>query len=501
MPHQNHARQTPSGLATFLLCCLVLCAALLFCGGTHRGFYADIGLELLAIPLLAAALWPAFSRDGPRRKEARICLAVTLIAAFAVFIEIIPLPFAYWREARGIVPGPLIPALASEAAAFSTLSLTPQASWAAGASLIPPLAIFGAVLHFDHQQRRLLSFLVLGFGAVSLILGFLQVLQGETSALRFYEFTNPSDAVGFFANRNHFAALLNVTLVLAAYWLFCVSGKTGTGLASTNRIVLWLALTASLLVADFSGLAMARSRAGAVLAMGVLAGSVLMTLRTGNPAGRAERRGLGRKSKVALLVSVFALMFTAEFGLGGLLLRLETSPIDDLRVPLNQSAFETFPKVLPFGTGLGSFPELYAAVEKPENAFAGFANRAHNDLAEILLETGLIGALLLIGFLAWFLRQSYHAWGRLAGGQDAESLVLLRASTLILGVLLLHSLVDYPLRTGALGAVFACVAAILASPAPLTKVRPHSHTAGRRETMPAEIWQPSSGWPAGWQDH
>ena len=347
----------------FLLCCLVLSAALLLGGGTHSGFLADACLELLAIPLLAAALWPAFSVGDPGRKQARIALAITLTAAFAVLIEIIPLPFTYWREGRNILAG-LGTAPFLRPAALSTLSLTPQATWAAGASLIVPLALFGATLQLDLHQRKTLSFVVLGFGALSLVLGFLQVLQGEASALRFYEFTNPSEAVGFFANRNHFAALLNVTLLLAAFWLFSVSGKAGSGLFSSNRSLIWLAAAASFLVADLSGLAASRSRAGVVLAIVALAGSLLMTLRASRPEREGERHRFGRRT--ALVVSLFALLFAAEFGLGGVLTRFDLSVLEDLRVALNETTFETLPKALPFGTGLGSFPEVYATLEKPE---------------------------------------------------------------------------------------------------------------------------------------
>ncbi|MGA7325823.1 MAG: hypothetical protein WBX25_15385 [Rhodomicrobium sp.] len=48
-----------------------------------------------------------------------------------------------------------------------------------------------------------------------------------------------------------------------------------------------------------------------------------------------------------------------------------------------------------------------ATVEKEEDAFPGYAKRAHNDLAEVQLETGLPGAILVLAFLVWFLRRSY----------------------------------------------------------------------------------------------
>jgi len=67
-------------------------------------------------------------------------------------------------------------------------------------------------------ERRLLSACMLAVGAVSVVLGFGQVAEGPASPLRFFANTNPSEAVGFFPNRNHFAALLYVMILLAAAW-------------------------------------------------------------------------------------------------------------------------------------------------------------------------------------------------------------------------------------------------------------------------------------------
>ena len=49
-------------------------------------------------------------------------------------------------------------------------------------------------------------------------MGLLQIAQGQQSDLRFFEITNPEDAVGFFANRNHFAALLYCLIPFVVAW-------------------------------------------------------------------------------------------------------------------------------------------------------------------------------------------------------------------------------------------------------------------------------------------
>src|SRR6516164_1973002 len=73
--------------------------------------------------------------------------------------------------------------------------------------------------HRRRHGRRLLPSLFrrqYSWERCNLIFGFLQMAQRPGSTLRFYDVTNPKEAVGLFANRNHFAAHLYVTLVLAA---------------------------------------------------------------------------------------------------------------------------------------------------------------------------------------------------------------------------------------------------------------------------------------------
>ena len=62
------------------------------------------------------------------------------------------------------------------------------------------------------RHRLAFAWLLLFLGGLSLLLGFLQMAQGPGSGLRFYDVTNPKEAVGLLANRDHFAAHLYVTL-------------------------------------------------------------------------------------------------------------------------------------------------------------------------------------------------------------------------------------------------------------------------------------------------
>jgi O-antigen ligase len=206
-----------------------------------------------------------------------------------------------------------------------------------------------------------------------------------------------------------------------------------------------------------------------------------------------------------LAAALFAVLFAAQFGLGSMLSRFEGDPLEDLRLTLNRTTLKTASESLPFGTGLGSFVRVYATVERKEDAFAVFANRAHNDGAELLLETGLPGAGLLLAFLAWYAWRSYGAWTERRVPSSPLEPMLERAASLIIGLLLLHSIVDYPLRTAALGTVFSFFCAILAAPAmttPKTREKeapPQSRRRPHAPPMPPEKWGADAVWPESWQ--
>ncbi len=491
----------------FWLCCIVLLSGGLFGGGTHAGYLGDCAAQLLAIPLLVTALWPALSTHSLDRHKARIALGLFCAIALIAFIQVLPLPFNA-GHGSALLPSP---AQGQEPEpqhwAWAALSLAPQATWAAAVSLIVPLAVFAAVMQLGFQQRLTLCWLLLGLGGLSLFLGFAQVAQGPQSELRFFDFTNPDDAVGLFANRNHFAAHLYVTLALAAVWFQVTAESTlERGKLGTKSTFLFAA-AAVFVVAVVAGLAFSRSRAGIILAVAALAGIVFIALTQSRTFG-GERQRSSRRAMIAVMG--FATLFTALFGLGRAITRFEVNQGQEIRGTLTQTTLETALKTLPFGTGLGSFVPVYATVEKSEDMFDGYANRAHNDLAELLLETGLPGAVSLLAFLVWFVRRSRAVW--LAGKADGDPLraMLEKTATLVIALLLVHSLGDYPLRTTALSVVFAFFCAILASPAsaPLSfekRPRQHGHAPApivphrANAPVPAEKWGGHVSWPQSWQ--
>lgn len=219
-------------------------------------------------------------------------------------------------------------------------------------------------------------------------------------------------------------------------------------------------------VALLAAQAMTRSRAGLALTMIALLGA--LTLAQRNLRGTKGVSFPGQL--IAAIVLVF--VFSTQFALYRIMERFETDPLADGRIVFARNTIEAAISTMPFGAGLGEFSPVYAKFEKPRDLMAGaYANHAHNDFLELWLETGVVGPILLGGFGFWLIRRSVEVWRRSRSGGLGIDQSLTRAATLIIALLLAHSLVDYPLRTGAMMVVFAVACALLIDPPPSSPAR------------------------------
>jgi len=448
--------------ALFGLCAASLVLAHLLGGGTRPALLSDAILQLLCIPLLIVAGHAVLQASSWTGQRAGLVLLSGVV--ILPLVQLIPLPPAIWsrlpsheavRETYSLLEVPL---------PWWPLTLSPSATMQSALALIPPVAIFLATLRLGWPERRLLILLLVGLGLVSVVLGLLQFAQGPQSALRFYDFTNPTEAVGFFANRNHFAAVLYATFLFAAVWAV-EALKVWSGTSRTRRVetrsVIFASIALVAVVLLVSGQMMARSRAGLGLMMVALAGALALALLS--KRRRSEATSWGGLAAMA----IFAVLFALQFSLYRILARFQSDPFEDARVPFARNTLEAALAHLPFGSGLGTFVDVYGRFEAPRDAFGAYANRAHNDLLEVLLETGVPGAILIIAGLICCALRARTLWAT-AGDAEPIDRNLARAATLVIALLLLHSLVDYPLRTASLATLAAFSAALMCAAPPAT---------------------------------
>jgi len=101
---------------------------------------------------------------------------------------------------------------------------------------------------------------------------------------------------------------------------------------------------------------------------------------------------------------------------------------------------------LPWGSGLGTFPWVYAPLEPLAEMGATFAERAHNDPLQIAIEAGLPGLALAAAFMLLIGMQgarNFLIWRRQPLRDDPIQSVI----AIALSVPVLHAWVDYSLRT------------------------------------------------------
>lgn len=442
------------------LTAILLVASIVLGGGTRPGFLSDALLQWSALPVLLAVAWNWSAR--PRGGAVTLGLVICAALIAVPLLQVIPLPPELWTRLpmRGDISR--VYELIEQPLPWASLSVASHLTVLSALSLLPPLALFLAVLVADARERRILALCLLVVGIASVALGLLQLAQGEFSPLRFYAVTNPYDAVGFFANRNHFAALVYCLLPLAVAWL----PSTYPGTAAQSRAAferpavpeyVTAAAVAGALAIFIAGEAMARSRAGLLLTILAIAGCILIAAPSWSRGGRS-------KTSTRLLFGALAVasLFTVQFAFYRVIERFTADPLADGRVSFGRNTLIAAKSYFPTGAGVGTFTVVYPQFPRIEDeSVNAFANRAHNDYFEAGLESGVLAGAVLILFLVWYAGRLSEIWRRGKQSHADLDLRLARAASIVVALLLAHSLLDYPLRTGALMAVMAMSCAFL----------------------------------------
>ena len=343
---------------SFSVCALMLIASLLLGGGTRGGFLSDAILELVAIPALLIAV--SLLIDLPVWREGRqseiykvfaLCAAIALVP----LIQLIPLPPWIWTNLPGREGIAKVFDAIGRQTPWMPLSVSPHATWVSFLSLLPPLAMFVAAIQLTYRERREVSLIIVALGVVSAFVGLTQVAEGPASLLRFFTITNNTEAVGFFANRNHFAALLYAVLLFAAVWAIDVAFRIGPWNGAANfQTVTILILTAILLgfIVIIAGEAMARSRAGLALTIVALATVFALAFMDRRPA-TGTRAGISRAKvgKLLLAATIVAVILSVQFALYRILDRFATDPLEDARIVFAHNTAAAAKAFMPFGSG------------------------------------------------------------------------------------------------------------------------------------------------------
>ena len=425
---------------------LLFIAFVFVTGGSARG---DIASLLMLRPVAILALAYAIA-TLPREvvKDNRVLLFLAVAWLILPLVQLIPLPPALWQSLPGRELAVSVGAAAGLDEVWRPISLVPWRTLNALFALVVPLAVLLMVVSLSRRDLKPVIYLLLTLVVLSAVLGLLQVIGGTGNAFYTYRITNPDSAVGLFANRNHNAVFLSLGFVFIAAFLSVAPTK-----AEYVRLREYAGAGAGVLLIPF--ILTTQSRAGLVIML-LSIGLALWTYRS--PASqlqkRRPRKAFDPRIAFAGLAGIGIIGLTVLLTATNAVERLSRTgqEDDELRLQIWPPIFELVGQYMPFGSGLGTFVEIYQTREPAELLQPSYINHAHNDWLEVLMTGGLLAAaVLIIAILFAAVRTKDAIWVR-KGTLDG---VYRRVGASICLVLAIASVYDYPLRTPALAALFA----------------------------------------------
>lgn len=425
----------------------ILMAILLVAGGassaevTGQAVVRGGSVLLLGVLLLLG--------DRPVFGTARTVLFFLIAMLALILAQLIPLPPDMWLALPGRAQLAEV-VFVSGASVWRPLSLAPDATFNAAASLVVPFAALLLFVSMARRDREVVPGFLLAVAAISMLIGLAQFSGAWID--------NPlindrvGEVSGTFANRNHFALLMAWGCVLAPTWAFL--GERDPSWRGPVALALMPLFALAILASG--------SRAGLLLGAIAIPASLMLV-------GRKLKALLDRRSRwlfpgfvsagfaamaILLLVSVLA-------GRAVALDRAFSMKVgEDMRARALPTVVSMVRDYFPAGAGFGSFDPVFRMHEPFGLLKMTYFNHAHNDFLEIVLDGGVVAALLLVVALGWWLYAAIRAWR--ARGTDAVT-GLARLGSVMFGLLLVASLFDYPARTPMIMAIIAIFVSWLAA--------------------------------------
>jgi len=330
--------------------------------------------------------------------------------------------------------------------AYQYMTRTTSFTYAAYAMI---LFVAVQMLRTEDDIKRLAGFLtVVGF--LVAIFAVIQNLSSKNEIYWLVPVRGPSFIFGPYVNHNHYAGLMEM---LAPFPLVLSMMEE---LTPPKRVLLGFA---GVFVAGTIFLSLSR---GGMTAFGFEVVFLAGVLWWKN----ASRRSAAILAAACLLI----LIFLVWLGGRSLVERFVSFKTDDAsyhtRIQIARDSIAMIKARPVMGWGLGNFTTVYP---KYRTFYADvFINAAHNDYVQVLTETGVLGFVVVLGFLTVVYVRGFR---KIRGSRlDLTQAVTLAALLGITGILV-HSFVDFNLQIPANAAVFYVLAAIAAASFQITTRR------------------------------
>lgn len=442
--------------ARFIVLSIFMFAAL-FLGGSSR---ADAQFLVILRPL--AALMLAYGATLLTREqwvELKPLFLLLLALAGLMAFQLVPLPYSIWSNLPQREPILAISEALGASDVWRPISLSPARTWNSLFSLIIPAAILTLFAVQSDDYRKQIWLVLLAIIGVSAVFGFFQIVGGERSAFYLHSYSSRGFATGFFSNRNHFAVMLAIAILIAVWLIASLKGKE-------RKAGLMIAAGVGAILAIIPLVFLAGSRAGLIcLALALLIGLFLLARAPIVPEKLKLNRKFAVTRKQVLLIAsgllaglcLIVIVSSRALALNRL---LGDDDLENLRWDVLPTLQEMMGDFFLTGSGFGSFEFVYRVYEDDALVGPKYLNNAHNDWAQFVIEGGLGAILIALAFAVMM-----FGWVRTAlSGPNSE---LARRKIMAIGciaLLAVASLVDYPIRTPAIMAIFALCCATAALP-------------------------------------
>ena len=294
----------------------------------------------------------------------------------------------------------------------------------------------------EHWHGFVWFLLILGF-AVSVF----AILQHFTFNGKLYwvrEIQFGGIPFGPYVNRNHFAGLVELLIPPGLAILILRAERRDQ-----------LPLVALFTLFPIGALFLSASRGGIISFLGEIGLLAFLIL---------FRRREGKELAAAGLVVVLAIAIVSWLGIGRALERfasyktLEVS--EGRRIEMLQGTWRIFLDHPIAGTGLGTLQEVFPLYETIYDGL--IVNHSHNDYAEALAETGVIGGLCGLAFLVLLV---WTGWKNIVAEKEVMNLAYHAGALVACFGLLIHATVDFNFHIPSNALIFLLQAALATSPA------------------------------------
>ncbi len=451
--------------AALIIYVIVLVLSPLLFGAVHTYAYT-----VMAVGVLTGALLLLIQniRKDPTSGAYRFQLPGTslnltyfILIAFLMF-QMIPLPdfLATFLSPEALVVGKKALSasgtLISESHAGNWFSLSPY-YYPVRMSLIRfivyGLFFLGLTQILNSQKRiEIVIFLILIMGCFEVLYGLMETYSGSNHIWWFKKMPSqdPHAVSGTYINRNHFAGLMEMCLLLAATYAAALAGrkkerKTISDYKTSLRVRLSRYLSGeqrfnkrTLIL--FSGAVMgiglifSASRGGMISAAGAMLCMSLFFI---------FRKDHRRKGFILLLLflitAVYALYIGVEYPIGRF--KYFDSSFE-ARSRLTQKTMDMFEDYKLTGIGVGNFQYAYPKYQAAQDKNV-FIRHAHNDWAQFLAEAGITGFCLLLAGMFYYVYRTIRLWRKRT---DPFAICLGVAPLAAMTAMAIHSYSDFNLH-------------------------------------------------------